>query len=83
MAASDGKDGDGLVEVVGGTRVRDDGRDGARREREQEQGRRVVMVRSEGEVVGEERQVVDGTRRVVSGEARVVGGAGQMVGNMR
>ena len=83
MAASDGKDGDGLVEVVGGTRVRDDERDGARREREQEQGRRVVMVRSEGEVVGEQRQVVDGMRRMVGGEARVVSGAGQMVGSRR
>ena len=51
MAASDGKDGDGLVEVVGGTREREE-RDGARREQEQEQRRRAATVRSEGEVVG-------------------------------
>ena len=83
MAASDGKDGDGLVEVVGGTRVRDDERGGARQEQEQAQGRRVVMVRSEGEVVGGQRQVVDGMRRVVRGEASLVSGARQVVGNMR
>ena len=55
MAASDGKYGDGLVEVVGGTREREE-RDGARREQEQEQRRRAVTVRSEGRWwVGKER----------------------------
>ena len=51
MAASDGKDGDGLVEVVGGTREREE-QDGAKRAQEQEQRRRAVTVRGEREVVG-------------------------------
>ena len=50
-AASDGKGGDGLVEVVGGAREREE-RDGARQAQELEQRRRAVTVRSEGEVVG-------------------------------
>ena len=52
MAASDGKDGDGLVEVVGGTSERVE-QDGAEQEQqEQEQRRRTVMVRGQGKVVG-------------------------------
>ena len=63
MAASDGEDGDGLVEVVGGTSGREKRRGAEQQAQEQEQRRRVLSVGCEGEMVGGQERMMNGMGR--------------------
>ena len=79
MAASDGEDGDGLVEVVGGTSGREKRSGAEQQAQEQEQRRRAVTVGSEGELVGRQERMVNGMGRKKSGETSAVSDARKVV----
>ena len=79
MAASDGDEGDGLVEVVGGTSGREKQSGAEQQAQEQEQRRRVVSVGCERELMGGQERMVNGMGREKSRETSAVSDAREVV----
>ena len=79
MAASDGDESDGLVEVVGGTSGREKRRGAEQPAQEQEHRRRVVSVGCEGEMGGGQERMVNGMGREKSRETSAVSDAREVV----